>query len=782
MKYQRLKLSLLTGLLALLHSVGAQAQLSEPIQLSDTTYEANYKKRNALYCTLPDGTKLFFNSDIKTAYDASGYFFLTLNRIESEQQTLNIPSEYIYKGYRTSLRRVLIADGDYQCDPQQITVPDGTEVFLLPAVNALTTLDLPATMVQFNVTFSDQFKDLYLRSVYPPYWGTSSGYKQGLDQPMSSPLTGINLHVPSIAMDLYAQTAPYKDGSLVAITEPVEHLFAGYQPDITISRTDGLADNARLTVPRWYVVASENNANGSSYGLFHTYETAFAEWTSNSSKWYRDKVPFSDMQVFYPAQLTFDADKPVKLKKFVLDQDCGQYYFEQYTDPITSAHFNIIPSTAIFNSPVTADEIEMTYHLFESSMPWKGGTPPWYYEEISDLKYYFVTFPFDVKISDITFPELQDKCTMEVVCMEFDGAKRATAGGYGYWRQLSANEVLHANHGYLIEFIGKFSNNENSIYSYKQTTLRLKAMDTGNKQQLFTNGDVTVPLTAYPSQYKHCESWNHIGNPYPCFYDIRYLDFTAPITVFDGFSYYAFSPLDDEYYLYPNETFFVQCPEDSISITFSKDGRLHNDPGGLWQLKYAPARNAAKRQAGDSERRVYNFNLSSETGHDRTRIVLNEEASTAYELAHDAAKMMGRGNKPQLYVLDGGIQYAINERPLAEGMVYLGMIFPETGSYTLSLQDNPDEQMAVVLTDLQTGAETDLTETAYTFDANSGSVANRFSVRFAKKGTNAIPHTNASYGEPVYYDMQGRILPSAPTQSGIYILRQGQTSHKVIVK
>jgi hypothetical protein len=137
---------------------------------------------------------------------------------------------------------------------------------------------------------------------------------------------------------------------------------------------------------------------------------------------------------------------------------------------------------------------------------------------------------------------------------------------------------------------------------------------------------------------------------------------------------------------------------------------------------------------------------------------------------------------PQLYVLDGGVQYAINERPLEEGIFSLGMIFPTAGNYTLSLPDNPDEQMEVVLTDLQTGAETNLTETAYTFDANSGSVANRFSVRFTKKSTNAIPHTNASYGEPVYYDLQGRILPATPTQSGIYILRQGQTSHKVIVK
>lgn len=765
----------LLALLALLYCTGVHAQLSEPIQLSDTTY----KYKSFLSCTLKDGTKLFFNSDLKTGYDASGYFFLTLNRIESEQQTLNIPSEYVYKGHKTSLRRVLIAKGDYQCDPQQITVPDGTEVFLLPAANALTTLDLPATMVQFNVTFSDQFKDLYLRSVYPPFWGKSSGSDKGLDQPVSTLPTGITLHVPTMAMDLYSQTAPYKDGSLVAIAEPVEHLFVGYQP-ITISKTDGLADNARLTVPRWYAVSAEKNASGTSYGLFHNYETAFAEWTSNSKYWYYDNFTF-DMQVFYPAQLTVDADKPLNLKKFVLDQDCGQYYFEQYIDPITETNYKTTPSTAIFNSPVTADEIEMTYHLFESTMPWKGGTPFWYYESISKLKYYFVSFPFDVKISDITFPAFQDKCTMEVICMEFDGAKRAAAAGNGYWRQLSADEVLHANRGYLIEFIGKFSNDQNRMYSYQQTTLRLKAMDTGNKQQIFTNGDVTVPLTQSPSKYKHCESWNLIGNPYPCFFDIRYMDFTAPITVFDGFSYYAFSPLDDEYYLYPTESFFVQCPEGTNSITFSKDGRLHNDPGGLWQLIKAPSRRMMPTQETNLLRHVYNFILNGEAGHDRTRIVINEQASTAYELEHDAAKMMGQGAVPQLYVQDGGVQYAIDERPLEDGVFSLGMIFPTAGDYTLSLQNNPDEQTPVILTDLLTGAETDLTRSAYTFTAAAGSTATRFRIRMVENGTTQIDEISADFGEPVYYDLQGRVV-SEPSlmQHGVYILKQGQTTRKIV--
>ena len=88
----------LLAMLAFLYCTGVQAQLSEPVQLSDTTYSANGDNRTALYCTLADGTKLFFNSNMKTTYDASGYFFLTLNRIESEQQTLNIPSEYVIRG------------------------------------------------------------------------------------------------------------------------------------------------------------------------------------------------------------------------------------------------------------------------------------------------------------------------------------------------------------------------------------------------------------------------------------------------------------------------------------------------------------------------------------------------------------------------------------------------------------------------------------------------------------------------------------------------------------
>ena len=178
---------------------------------------------------------------------------------------------------------------------------------------------------------------------------------------------------------------------------------------------------------------------------------------------------------------------------------------------------------------------------------------------------------------------------------------------------------------------------------------------------------------------------------------------------------------------------------------------------------------------------VYNFILNGEAGHDRTRIVINEQASTAYELEHDAAKMMGQGAVPQLYVQDGGVQYAIDERPLEDGVFSLGMIFPTAGDYTLSLQNNPDEQTPVILTDLLTGAETDLTRSAYTFTAAAGSTATRFRIRMVENGTTQIDEISADFGEPVYYDLQGRVV-SEPSlmQHGVYILKQGQTTRKIV--
>ena len=254
-------------LLASLFFTGMQAQEpeppQEPLQLRDTllTYydKTNISRKWRLsYCTLSDGTKLFFGrSELDTTNVSSGYFCLSLYRIQSNQPTLDIPRDYLYSCYPASLRRVMVAQEEYQCDFQKITVPDGTEVVELPQTTSLVTLDLPQSLVQLEFTFTSVFKDLYLRSVYPPRCVNSFASKL---------LTDITIHVPAIAMDQYAQTSPFKSGTLAALEEPIEHLTVGWKP-YTIQNTEGLADNVQLTVPRWYSVESWGNRKGYSSNI-----------------------------------------------------------------------------------------------------------------------------------------------------------------------------------------------------------------------------------------------------------------------------------------------------------------------------------------------------------------------------------------------------------------------------------------------------------------------------------------------------------------------------------
>ena len=68
--------------------------------------------------------------------------------------------------------------------------------------------------------------------------------------------------------------------------------------------------------------------------------------------------------------------------------------------------------------------------------------------------------------------------------------------------------------------------------------------------------------------------------------------------------------------------------------------------------------------------------------------MLNDEASAGYDLSCDASKFMSMDvTVPQLYTIGAdGTTYAINERPLSDGRVRLGLYLPQDGAYTLSLK------------------------------------------------------------------------------------------------
>ena len=66
------------------------------------------------------------------------------------------------------------------------------------------------------------------------------------------------------------------------------------------------------------------------------------------------------------------------------------------------------------------------------------------------------------------------------------------------------------------------------------------------------------------------------------------MDFTAPITVWTGSTYKAYSIVDDNYVLRPMESFFVQKPDEIDNIIFHKEGRQFTSSAGLLTLLSAP--------------------------------------------------------------------------------------------------------------------------------------------------------------------------------------------------
>ena len=97
--------------------------------------------------------------------------------------------------------------------------------------------------------------------------------------------------------------------------------------------------------------------------------------------------------------------------------------------------------------------------------------------------------------------------------------------------------------------------------------------ETAGHNQVLSTNDVTTKLEAYESTASANKNWNYVGNPYPAYYDIYYMDFTAPVTVWTGNTYKAYSIVDDEFVLRPMQSFFVQKPDAVDNIIFHKEGR-----------------------------------------------------------------------------------------------------------------------------------------------------------------------------------------------------------------
>lgn len=426
-------------------------------------------------------------------------------------------------------------------------------------------------------------------------------------------------------------------------------------------------------------------------------------------------------------QLTVNGEGTLSMKSFSMLIDPNMQY--------ANRDRNLNHTSLVNNSHLRADEVIV--NLYTRNDRWS-----------------FVCLPFDVKVSDIT----TDLCegTTNWVIRKYDGQARAAGETDKTWVRLTADDEIKAGEGFIIQG-SRYLNNNWQNYS----GFRMPAVNNGNKNNLFQTTDLIVALTEFPSSFTHNRSWNLVGNPYPSYYDTRFMQFDAPITVWDMYNstYKAYSPADDSYILCPGEAFFVQRPVANGNIVFNKDGRQTTRDARTIE-------DAQVKSEITTLRTIANLTLTDGNVTDQTRIVLNDMATMSYEMDKDASKFMSTdASVPQIFTTYNGTDYAINERPLAEGVVNLNVRIGRSGTHSIALI-NKVEGYKVELTDQITSKTVVLTDGEYTFTANAGNYAGRFQVRFIGDATAIdMVESNKQDNEPTY-DLSGRRITP---KKGVYV-------------
>lgn len=369
--------------------------------------------------------------------------------------------------------------------------------------------------------------------------------------------------------------------------------------------------------------------------------------------------------------------------------------------------------------------------------------------DVTANKWQFLTFPFRVKLSNVSSPG-------NFVFRYYDGQTRAT-NGKGGWKNVTG-DYLEPGQGYIFQ-----TNADGTL------TLTVEKAD-----MEFNANDREVPMVVYEAASASNASWNFLGNPHTAYSDISQTGYTAPMTVWTGSAYQAVRPGDDQYYLRPFQPFFVQKPEGMANVSFPADGRY------TYKQTFQQTATARSQEKAPSARLLVNLTIGSDSIiSDRTRVVYNAAKSTAYETDCDAAKFFADAST-QLYTLDSdGTQYAINERPMGE--VRLAYTAATGGVLTIGTERL---DCSVFLRDNELGVVHDLSQGDYTFGTDAGTFEGRF-LLMPNGTTTAIEKTTDETDDAVarqYINLNGQQIDGEQDAKGVVIVKQGQKAVKTVVR
>lgn len=614
---------------------------------------------------------------------------------------------------------------------KRISFSTGLKTISSNAFNGCTSLEeitLPATVnsIGGGAFYNTGIKTFRCLAVVPPTISDGSFIGGSMD------MTQTYLYVPPFSRDFYRNTAYWSDFYLMRpIQDPIDYILVDRELSINLEEEDNavVANNPRIDLTTSAI------RNDSYYDRYAVVGQLTAQGAGTLSA----------------GQLNITGQISNRNQKYQL-----------------------CPTLINYADKMRADNVTHDISFYNGDY---GNSGLWH----------FVSLPYDVKISDI----VPGNETYWVI-RRYDSAARAAGETSSTWVNMTNDDTMEAGKGYIISAAG----GETYVDDYGRTRQRAPHLTftSGNsltKNNLFRPTDVVVSLTEYPAEFAHNRSWNLIGNPYPCYFDMHHLneDFTAPITIWNGSAYVAYSPVDDDLVLAPYEAFFVQCPLETTQMTFKETGRMHATEG-VSAYKAKSRKHTALSAEG---RNVFDFTVIGTNGEDRTRIVLNPEAKAEYEIGRDASKFFAEGNGSAQLFVNADVTYSINERPVGDGSALLGFRGAEGEDYILSLSGKYNSEWHVMLTDNLIARTIDLTKEDYHFMGSVSEASDRFSVRFTlagsgQSGIDSIRDDFTADAIVTVVDINGSTVFSGAMadmqvpQAGIYVVTDGNITRKAILK
>ena len=357
---------------------------------------------------------------------------------------------------------------------------------------------------------------------------------------------------------------------------------------------------------------------------------------------------------------------------------------------------------------------------------------------------YWISFPFDVRLSDIFGFGAVGKYWM---IKFYDGASRAANGLYDdntYWKFITNSKyVLKANQGYVLSLDKKVMDPNSTIYTNRE---KISLYFPSKEKITDIDQDFTTPcnipehkcdITSPTDRRIYDSNWNLIGVP-------SYGNHKKETNAKNVTYFYDYNHASDSYTVAKNagtktfQAMFAYMVQFAGTINWETFTFIENGAQGLAAKKA----NAAYNQ--------HNLRLElqqSGSKLDHTFIQLqDEEATEMFDMNSDLCKIINAGSNIYSIITTEStpIQVAGNVMPIQETIIPIGVVTSAAGEYTFAMPEGTDG-IVIELIDYEANTRTNMLLDEYTVNLGKGTFENRFALHVKpNKTTTSLEDVNTN--------------------------------------